>query len=161
MSIGRARSRVEYLAVAFCVALAALFVAPPAIAQETSEFKRDIYNAHRCMRVQEVNRSGTRTILAKNLCNAQVAALVCFRILKESKSYGSTGWHCDYSDLYGHNAERIASQGGVYHPGLKVAACATSKSICVQLLRSIQTKVRSSRGDPEPIARDLRRQFGL
>lgn len=161
MDVGKTRLEKGFGGVALAAALSALFFPIPASAQATGEFKRDFYNAHRCMRVEEVNRGGTRTIMAQNLCDAQVAALVCFRVLKESRSIGATGWHCDYSDLYGPKTERAASQGGVYHPTLKVAACAKSKSTCVQFLRSIQAKVRGSRGDPEPIARDLRRQFGI
>ena len=134
--------------------------AGPAAAQTKTEFAQDFYNATRCMDVREVNDSGIRTITAKNLCNATVAALICYRIISGSGVYSVPGWYCEYSNLYNPGSSRTISRGGFYHPKLKVAACAAANVRCDRVIRSIDVRVGDSFEDPEKVAKAIRAQTG-
>ncbi|NMM45268.1 hypothetical protein HH303_12315 [Rhodospirillaceae bacterium KN72] len=129
-------------------------------AQDTGEFSQNFYNATKCMKVEEVNNNGLRTITAQNLCNAQVAALVCYRIIQANNVYSDIGWYCDFSNFYDPGTIRTVSRSGYYHPKRKVAACAAANTRCVQVLRSTDVRVRDNRQEPEKVSRAVRTQVG-
>lgn len=125
-------------------------------AEAAEEFSHTFYNAYKCMQVQEVNNNGVREILARNNCQARVAALVCYRIIASTGVYSELGWYCDYSNLYNPGVTRAISRDGRYYPKLKFTACAATNQRCDQVLRSTSLRVGDSRGDPEGAARSIR-----
>ncbi|MDW3205611.1 MAG: hypothetical protein R8L07_08695 [Alphaproteobacteria bacterium] len=147
-------------ALALLAGLGFALASGPASAQSKPEFQQDFYNASRCMDVKEFNDSGIRTITAKNLCNAQVAALICYRIITGSGVYSVPGWYCEYSNLYNPGSVRTISRGGFYHPKLKIAACAAANVRCDRVIRSIDVRVGDSFEDPEKVAKAVRSQTG-
>ena len=129
-------------------------------AQDSGEFSQNFYNATKCLKVEEVNNNGLRTITAQNLCNAQVAALVCYRIIQANNVYSDIGWYCDFSNFYDPGTTRTVSRSGFYHPKRKIAACAAANTRCVQVLRTTDVRVRDNRQEPEKISRAVRTQVG-
>lgn len=125
-----------------------------------AEFELDFYNGSLCMQVDWAFNDGTRSIVAKNLCNANVAALICYKIRAGNDVYDRSGWYCNYSNLYSPGTTRTISIGGRYHPKFKWAACNAANQYCDQVIRSIGIRVRDNYEDPEVVGEAVRTQTG-
>lgn len=125
-----------------------------------AEFELDFYNGSRCMNVEWDVNDGVRSIVAKNLCNANVAALICYKIRAGNDVYDRSGWYCNYSNLYGPGSTRTISRGGRYHPKFKWAACNAANQRCDQVIRTIGVRVRDNYQDPEEVGLSIRTQSG-
>ncbi|MEQ8440944.1 MAG: hypothetical protein RIM33_10030 [Alphaproteobacteria bacterium] len=134
-------------------------------AQSTSdvaaEFDSQFYNATQCIEVREINNEGARSIVARNNCQAEVAALVCFRIIAPSTLYEVPGWYCDYNNLYSFGTVRRISESGYYDHRRATAACARANARCDQVIRSINVRVRDTRENPRVAGQAIRRQAGI
>ena len=159
-SVVRAHGSGTWLTIAALWLSLAVVAPEPAAAQGAPEFTKDFYNASKCIKTDEVNNNGLRVITAQNLCNANVAALVCFRIVQATNAFSSVGWYCDYSNLYGPGTSRTIARSGFYHPKRKIAACAIGNTRCDQVLRTTDVRVRENRRDPEGVAVAIRDQVG-
>jgi len=141
------------------------FVAGPASAQRAAEIARefdsDFYNATQCIEVREVDNEGSRSIVARNNCDAPVAAVVCFKVLAQSTLYDRTGWYCDYNNLYSYGSVRTVAEAGYFDHRRVHAACARANARCDQVIRSINVRVRDTYEHPQAAGNAIRRQAGF